>query len=66
MPHSRDHSEPTRSLGKLLSKLFVNDEPTDESAIAALDHIDRLQERIDSVRGEVKRGIRKPDNRFRL
>lgn len=66
MAHSRERPEPSRSLSGLLNRLLVRDEPTDESTRAALDHIDRVQQRIESVREEVKRGVRSSNKRFRL
>ena len=66
MPSSRQPPRPPASVGSWLGKLFGRDEPTDEAARAALDHIDQVHQQIESVRKEVKRGVRSSDKRFRL
>jgi len=66
MPSSTDNPSSRSALIKRFGRLFTSEEPADEAARAALEHIDKLNSRIDAVREDVHRGIRRKEGRFRL
>ncbi len=66
MPSTTDHRASQSALKRRLERLLSPEEPGDDAARAALDHIEKLNRRIEAVREDVHRGIRRKEGRFRL
>jgi hypothetical protein len=56
----------TSALGERLRRIFSRDIPADDAARAAIDRMDEAQRRIEAIKKEVTRGIRRQDGRFHL
>ena len=60
-------TEPTTSnLDELLARLTESGEPVDETTRAVLQQMNEAEKRIVGIRGNVHRGVRKREGRFRL
>jgi hypothetical protein len=55
-----------QKLRDMLERGFDKDKPLDEAARAVLARMAETDRRITEIRENVKRGIRKPNGRFRL
>ncbi len=53
-------------LSDMLGRLFKKDEPLDDAARAVVQQMNDADRRIAEIRENLKRGIRKPNGRFRL
>ena len=66
MSEPQETFKPSAALTRRLARLFARETPEDQAAVEALHRIEQMQERIERVREDVKRGVRSSEERFRL
>lgn len=61
-----DRADDQKGLASRLAGIFKSFESDDPAVQEIIEHIDHVQKRVETIRGEVKRGVRKREGRFSL